>query len=171
MIASLHPRKVRSIIRSSSSPSYLRCNDAVGKSGFVIGVDMTEEVFFLTSIHLVPILLGSDAVLMNMQMIRLAMKNAAKMGSKANNVDFRKGEIEVRIRYNSLVRRDSERLGSTLCRIFLSMTTRQTASCPTACSILWYALLHHSPLPIAANSPAAWCSRTRRRPSPRSIAS
>jgi SAM-dependent methyltransferase len=42
----------------------------VGKSGSVIGVDMTEE------------------------MIRLAMKNAAKMGAKASNVDFRKGEIE-----------------------------------------------------------------------------
>ncbi|ELR24531.1 methyltransferase domain containing protein [Acanthamoeba castellanii str. Neff] len=42
----------------------------VGKSGSVIGVDMTEE------------------------MITLAMKNAAKMGAKASIVDFRKGEIE-----------------------------------------------------------------------------
>jgi arsenite methyltransferase len=42
----------------------------VGKTGAVIGVDMTEE------------------------MITLAMKNAAKMGAKASNVDFRKGEIE-----------------------------------------------------------------------------
>jgi hypothetical protein len=30
-------------------------------------------------------------------MITLAMKNAAKMGAKASIVDFRKGEIEVRL--------------------------------------------------------------------------
>jgi len=42
----------------------------VGKTGSVIGVDMTEE------------------------MIKLATRNAAKMGDKASNIDFRKGEIE-----------------------------------------------------------------------------
>lgn len=42
----------------------------VGPKGQVIGIDMTDE------------------------MITLAMKNAAKMGSKALNCDFRKGEIE-----------------------------------------------------------------------------